>query len=89
MFATIRVLAAGVFTALSLITLSGCYEEVNSTPPSQAKSVPAKEGPITSSANQGGGAALGGAKRTATKTVDDAQQASQRVADQANDPGGK
>jgi len=86
MFRITKFAAAGVIAALSL-GLVGCYEEVNPTTPPQANSAPPpKEGPITSTGSQGGGSALGGAKRTATKIADDAQRKSQQIADHADDP---
>ena len=72
--------------AIGLASLGGCYEEVNPQPaqPQAQTSTPVQEGPITSQMNQGGGSALGGAKRSAENTIDKAQQESQRVSDEAD-----
>lgn len=79
---TILVWGSGFASAM----LTGCYEEVNPQPaqPQAQTATPTEEGPITSHMNQGGGSALGGAKRSAESTVDRAQQESQRVADEAD-----
>ena len=70
--------------ACAMGVLPGCYEET--TPPQPQAQAPAspQQGPITEHMSQGGGSAVGGAKRSADRTVDKAQQESQRVADEAD-----
>ena len=73
--------------AVALSVIAGCYEEVSpqqptaQTPPAQ----PVESGPINDHVSQGGGSALGGAKRAATSIVDQAEQASQRTAEEIDD----
>jgi hypothetical protein len=73
--------------AMILCSLPGCYEDTGSTPQPQAQSpapTAVEQGPINQHMSQGGGSALGGAKRSAENTIDKAQEESQRVADEAD-----
>ena len=70
-----RFLAACAVVALAL---GGCYEDVSPPPqPQAAKSAPVH--PAGEFVGQGGGAALGGAKRAAQNIVDQAETASART----------
>ena len=69
-----------VIIGLAAGLLTGCYENVEPQQP-QAKA-PDKPGPITSMQNQGGGSALAGAKRSATNTVNKAQQRDKQMSDE-------
>ena len=79
--------AGCVLTGTLLLAVAGCYEERGPTPVQTQQTQPTvqEQGPITSYGSQGGGSALGGAKRAATNIADKAQQESQRVADQADE----
>jgi hypothetical protein len=77
--------ASGVIAMCAAFS-AGCYEDLSPDSP-QAQQQPVAgqhEGPITSMSNQGN-SALGGAKRAATNTIEQAQQKSQEVADQADE----
>jgi type IV pilus biogenesis protein CpaD/CtpE len=81
----IRVVVTAIFAA----TIAGCNDQpqpdlpaepqAQATPPPQ----PVKEGPITGHMNQGGGSALGGAKRAAENVVKQAEAASRKAAGEA------
>lgn len=76
----------GLIAACAVLA-AGCYEDLSPDSP-QAQQQPVAgqhEGPLTGMSNQGN-SALGGAKRAATNTIDRAQQKSQEVADQADEP---
>lgn len=71
--------------------LAGCSEEVPRPSAQPSAAAPASAPPAESTrstgggtAGQGGGSALAGAKRAANNIVDQAEQASQRTAEQAD-----
>ncbi len=75
----------GVCLSLYVATaLGGCYESLEPEPQAQQPSAPAETGPITSLTTQGGGSALGGARRTAGNIVDRVEQQSQQTAEMAD-----
>ncbi len=72
----------------SVALFSGCMEETSpqqsqSQPGPTAPAAPEKQGPITSMAGQGGGSALGGAKRAAGNIASQAEEASKKTAGEA------
>ena len=67
---------------LSLVVLGGCTEDIE--PQQPQTQAPPKEGPISSQMSQGGGSALGGAKRSATNIVRQAEEQSKRTAREAD-----
>ena|SRR5689334_5396582 len=69
---------------LSMAVLGGCYEDIEPQQPQQQTQAPPKEGPISSQMSQGGGSALGGAKRSATNIVRQAEEQSKRTAREAD-----
>ena len=77
-----------VFSAMVVagfvLVLPGCYEDVAPTQQPQAQTAPPQQGPLTNQVTQGGGSALGGAKRGAENIAAKAEAESQRVADEAD-----
>jgi hypothetical protein len=70
---------------LVALVFSGCYEDVGPPQPSQPKAqAPTEPQPAAGYTGQGGGSALGGAKRAAENITDQAQKESERVAEQAD-----
>ena len=85
-----RTLMSVMLMSSLAIAAGGCYEDAGGTPPpAPQQAAGTKEGPLTEMSRGGGtGAqpALGKAKKTATNIVDQAEQKSREVADQADDP---
>jgi hypothetical protein len=74
--------AAGL---VCVVVFTGCYEEIEpQQSQQQTTQTPPKEGPISGQVSQGGGSALGGAKRAATNIVREAEEKSQRTAREAD-----
>lgn len=76
-----------VMMAIAGLAVVGCREELSpqtQTAPA-ASSTSSNEAPLSGQVGQGGGSALGGAKRAATNVVDQAEKKSQETAEQADD----
>lgn len=73
--------------AVCVLTLfvPGCYEEVSSPSQTQVQPPSQPSSPLPEQASQSTGSALGGAKRAATNIVDQAEEASRKTAEQADD----
>lgn len=84
--AIFKTCAAVVIAGAVSLFAAGCYEELNPQPQQQSSGSAEQPGPITSYGMQGGGSALGAAKRSATNIVGQAQQHSEDVARQADEP---
>lgn len=76
-----------VAVTAALFTLFGCTEEVSPTQP-QVQTQPAptteQQAVMEGTAAQGGGSALGGAKRASENIIQQAQEQSQKVGEQAD-----
>jgi hypothetical protein len=85
-----RMVFAVLGLAIFALTLAGCYEELEESPPPQPQ---AQGSPSSGSANEGliapmqqrGSSALGKAKTAASNVVEQAEAQSQEVADQADE----
>lgn len=80
-----RIVIASSVVLLAGFGLGGCYESTSSDTPQAQTPPPAKSGPLTDAAvgNQNN-SALGGAKRASENIANQAEQASQKVADEAD-----
>lgn len=74
-----KALMAGLLGVLSLAT--GCYEEIEPQPQAGSQQTRSEQ-PVERQMSAGGGSALGGAKRSAQKVVDQAEKRSQEIADE-------
>ncbi|MCI0365842.1 MAG: hypothetical protein L0Y44_14980 [Phycisphaerales bacterium] len=74
-----RALSCGLFCA-TMVALASCYEELEPQPPAAQQSpTTGQPGPLNQHISQGGGSALGAAKRSATNTVQKAQEAQKKA----------
>jgi len=84
MWSITKLAACAVGATASVVVFAGCTEEIEPQQPQQQTQAPPKEGPINSQMSQGGGSALGGAKRSATNIVQQAEEQSRRTAREAD-----
>jgi len=73
--------------AFPLVVAAGCYEETGAGDPAAQSPPPARvnEEPLDTMASQGGGSALGGAKKAAKGTISAAEEKSREVGRMADD----
>lgn len=81
---SVRLIMSSVGIAAAGLVVPACTEEVAPSQP-QAQTQPASEqqAVMDAHASQGGGSALGGAKRASEGIIQQAEQQSQQVAEQA------
>ena len=85
---TARKLISMIALAALAFALAGCYEELDESPQPQAQGAPSGERPnegLIGPVHQTGNSALGKAKSSAENVVEQAEQHSQKVADQADE----
>lgn len=80
-------LSASVILSIAMLGLFGCYEEIEPQQPQAQTPAGAQPGPINQHISQGSGSTLGKARSAAERTVQKAEEASRRVAKEADPEG--
>lgn len=85
-------IASPIVTSTAIIAIAiactGCYEELDPAPQAQTTSSSGGDAtahPMDAHLSQGGGSALGGAKRSAESTADKIDEYQKKVSDAADD----